>query len=344
MTADGPHIGRPWQSYRLRWKRRYLLGRAIRRRGQLSTEVDRTAGIRADDILLFSTMRNEVARIPHFLDYYRRLGVGHFLVVENDSTDETADLLARQPDVSLWRTARSYKAARFGMDWLTWLQFRFGHGHWSVTVDADELLTFPHAADGGLNRLTRWLEERSIASFGAVMVDMYPKGRLDAGTYRPGDDPVASLGWFDADNFFATPRRNMNSQVLRGGVRLRAFFADQPERAPTMNKVPLVHWNRRSAYLSSTHVILPPRLNMTDDDAVPSGALLHTKFLPGVSARAREEKARGEHFANSSLYLDYYDRLASGGSLWSKRSREYIGWEQLVELGLMRLGMYGPAR
>ena len=45
--------------------------------------------------------------------------------------------LADQPDVSVWTTPDSYRAARFGMDWLTHLLGRHGHDHWVVTADPD---------------------------------------------------------------------------------------------------------------------------------------------------------------------------------------------------------------
>src|SRR5699024_2497320 len=100
--------------------------------------------IRGDDILVFATLRNERVRLPYFLDYYRRMGVDHFLVVDNASNDGSAKWLAAQPDVSLWRTRASYKAARFGMDWINWLLWRHGGDHWCLTVDPDEFLVYPH--------------------------------------------------------------------------------------------------------------------------------------------------------------------------------------------------------
>ncbi len=48
-------------------------------------------------------------------------------MVDNGSTDGSAELLAGEPDVSLWTTGTSYKASRFGVDWLTWLQVLHGH-------------------------------------------------------------------------------------------------------------------------------------------------------------------------------------------------------------------------
>ena len=64
-------------AYRMRWKRRRLLVRSLRRRA----EITRFSGgdIPQSGVLVFSTMRNEVARVEHWLSHYRALGVTHFL-------------------------------------------------------------------------------------------------------------------------------------------------------------------------------------------------------------------------------------------------------------------------
>ena len=70
------------------------------------------------------------------------------------------------------------------------------------------------------------------------------------------------------------------------------FFADAPWRAPALNKIPLVKWDRRYTYVSSTHMLLPRGLNFVYDEwggEKTSGLLLHTKFLDSFSAKAREE-------------------------------------------------------
>lgn len=138
----------------LRRKRQLLLFRALRRRHDITPVVDRTTAIGPGALLLFATVRNEMQRLPFFLNHYRKLGIDHFLFVDNESDDGTPDLLRDQPDVSLWSTGHSYRAARFGMDWLAWLMIRFGHGHWCLTVDADELLLLPHHGAHDLRDLT----------------------------------------------------------------------------------------------------------------------------------------------------------------------------------------------
>ncbi|MFN3575981.1 MAG: glycosyltransferase family 2 protein [Tabrizicola sp.] len=315
--------------------------RAFRRRTELSPRVDRTRQIGAGDILCFACVRNEAARLPHFLRHHRALGVRHFLFVDNASTDATAGLLADQPDVSLWRTEASYKASRFGMDWLTWLLIRHGHGHWCLTLDADELLIYPYWQTRPLPALTDWLDRQGRSSLGALTVDMYPEGPVSQGTVTPDDDPLAHLAWFDAGNYQVQVQPRMRNLWIQGGARARAFFADDPRRAPTLNKIPLVRWHWRQAYVNSTHALLPARLNevyATDGGELTSGVLLHTKFLPGITERSAEEKARGQHFGDAAQYAAYYDRLTADPVLHCGASTRYTGWRQMEALGLMSRG------
>lgn len=332
---------RYWHAYRLRWKRRRFLFRIWRKRRQISPANDRTALIHHDSILLFSIVRNEIERLPFFLDHYRKLGVDHFLFVDNGSDDGTAAFLAQQPDVSLWTASHSYRLARFGMDWLGWLQWQYGNGHWCLTVDADELLVYPDSETRNLHALTTWLDANDTPSFGALMLELYPKGPLGNTHYTPGDDPTEVLNWFDPDNYRDQIHRYFGNLWIQGGVRERVFFAQDPDRAPTLNKTPLVKWHWRFAYVSSTHQILPRHLHDVFDPVGSkkvTGVLLHTKFLPIVIDKSKEEIARQQHFQNAPIYADYHQALSENPDLWYEGSCRYKDTAQLVELGLMSKG------
>jgi glycosyltransferase involved in cell wall biosynthesis len=327
--------------YRLRWKRRRLLYRALRKRRQLSTISDKTHLIGRGDILGASTVRNEMVRLPYFLEHHRKLGVNHFLFVDNGSNDGTAEYLAGQPDVSLWSTKHSYRLSRFGLDWLTWVQIKHASGHWCLTLDADELLIYPHFETRPLPALIEWLERTGRRSFGALMLDIYPKGPLQSQTYEPGDDPTEQLCWFDGGNYGMRKQHRLQNLWIQGGVRARKFFADDPRRAPTMGKVPLVKWHWRYVYVNSSHALLPRELNVVYDEVggeETSGILLHTKFLNTIVEKSIEEKDRREHFANSDLYDDYYDALIDNPDLWCDHSTKLISWRQLEAMGLMSRG------
>ena len=330
-----------WQSYRLRLQRKRWRLRAFRKRRELSRVANRTDQIREDDILMFCTLRNEKVRLPYFLNYYREMGVNHFLFVDNDSTDGSLDYLAEQADVSVWHTRASYKRSRFGVDWLNWLQLKYAHGHWALVLDPDEFLVYPFCDTRPLRALTDWLDASSIKSFSAMLLDMYPKGRLDEKPYQSGQNPLEIANWFDSGNYTMSRNKRFGNLWIQGGPRARMFFGDKPEKAPALNKIPLVKWDRRYTYVSSTHMLLPRGLNQVYDEwggEKASGVLLHTKFLDTFTAKAAEELSRGQHYAASVEYKAYAESMKDDPELWCKWSEKYINWRQLEILGLMSKG------
>ena len=332
-----------WTAYRMRWKRRRLRWRGWRALRDLRVGIDRTAAIGPDSVLAICTIRNEAERLGPFLRHYRALGVGHFLFIDNASEDAGPAMLASQPDVSLWHTNAGYKAARYGMDWVHGLLGRYGHARWCAIVDADELLVYPHWPTRPLPALAGWLEARGQRSFAALMLDLYPQGRLgDAPDLVVNDpaayDPGATLGWFDSANYSFARHPDTNAPMALGGVRARTFFAAQPTRVPTQSKVPFVRWDRRYAFVNSTHALLPAALNRVqaeDGGEMLSGVLLHTKFLPSVIERAAEELHRQQHFAQSRAYRGYYRALMADPVLWCAASTRLKDWRGLETAGLM---------
>ena len=302
---------------------------------------DRTAQIAPNAILALVTLRNERVRLPYFLDYYRSIGIDHFLIVDNDSNDGSREFLADQPDVSLWTTGESYKGSRFGMDWLNHLLRRYGAGHWCLTVDPDEFLVYPHVNTRPLRALTDWLESSGQRSFSAMLLDMYPKGPITDQPYREGQDPFEIAAWFDPANYAIRKNRKFLNLWIQGGPRARSFFADQPQSAPALNKIPLVRWQRRFAYASSTHMLLPRSLNLVydqDGGEMASGALLHAKFLSTFIAKSAEELDRRQHYADSQEYRAYHQGLQDAADFWCPQSRRYRDWRQLEEVGLISRG------
>ncbi len=262
-------------------------------------------------------------------------------MVDNGSDDGSREYLEKQGDVSLFHTTASYKRARFGTDWLNWLQRRYAHGHWSLVVDVDEFLVFPFCDSRPIRALTDWLDASEVRAFSAMLIDMYPKGAIAEQTYQDGQDPLEIVHWFDSGNYMIAKNEDYQNLWIQGGPRARVFFADDPENAPALNKIPLVKWDRSYVYANSTHMLLPRGLNRTFDEVggeKPSGALLHAKFLNTFIDKTAEEVERGEHYAASREYLAYMDRMEESPELWCKWSEKYINWRQLEILGLMSKG------
>jgi hypothetical protein len=329
------------ERYALRRERERYLFRAWRKGRSLARVADRTGAIRPADVLCFVTLRNERPRLPYFLAYYRDRGVSHFVIVDNDSTDGSRDYLAAQPDCSVWTTPDSYRHARFGMDCMNRLLRLHGTGHWCLTVDADEFLVYPFSDTRPLPALCDWLEASSIKSFGAMLLDMYPKGPVSAQGTAEGQNPFESACWFDAGNYTIERNWTYGNLWIQGGPRARMFFADAPERAPALNKIPLVRWRKGYAYASSTHMLLPRGLNLVFDEwggEKASGVLLHAKFQASFAEKAAEEMERRQHYADSAEYRAYHQAPGRDADLWTRWSERYINWRQLEILGLMSKG------
>ena len=332
-----------WQSYRMRLRRKRYRIRAFRKRRELSPVADRTAAIATGGVLLFATIRNERIRLPYFLRYYREMGIDHFLIVDNGSDDGSREYLEAQTDVSLWSTGASYKASRYGIDWINWLLMRHARDRWVLVVDPDEFLIYPFCDTRPIQALTEWLDGQSIRAFSAMVLDMYPKGKIDAVPYREGQNPFEIANHFDSGNYMISKNPVYANLWIQGGPRARKMFADTPSDAPSLNKIPLVKWHRDYVYVSSTHMLLPRGLNLVYDAAggeKAAGCLLHAKFLSTLTAKVADELVRVQHFADGREYKAYAETLREDPDLWCKWSEKYINWRQLEILGLMSKGSW----
>ena len=154
-------------------------------------------------------------------------------------------------------------------------------------------------------------------------------------------NPMDIACWFDSGNYTMSRNPQFWNLWIQGGPRARVFFPDEPHRAPALNKVPLVKWDRRYAYVNSTHMLLPRGLNLVYDEwggEKASGVLLHAKFLDTFADKAAEEIGRQQHYAESYEYRAYEQTWQRDTQLWTTWSEKYINWRQLEILGLMSKG------
>jgi glycosyltransferase involved in cell wall biosynthesis len=278
-------------------------------------------------------VRNEGHRLSFFLDYYRKLGIEHFIVIDNQSTDETAALLARFDDVSRITAAGSYKAARFGNDWINEIINRYCREKWVLYVDADEFLVFPHDDSKSIADLTRYMTRAGMGSLRAVMVDMYSDRHISANICAPGQDPLEICSLFDASGYSVDYVEKDRTLWIKGGVRGRVYFSDQLWNGPALNKLPLVHVGGERLYLKSSHQIWPLDLNRPQTDGGPqvTAALLHYKFLSNFAENVTDRPLLSEHTAEYAAY----SAERSAGSFVGEPTRTYHGWRDLAGCGLI---------
>jgi len=285
-----------------------LMGRAWRRFvASFQLRMAQEGSIRQDGPLVFAVMRNEALRLPRFLEYYRRLGASGFVIVENNSNDETLGILRKQSDVLLYRTSASFVRKEA---WLDLLLRRHGADRWCAVVDADELLDFPGSAELGLSGLGTYLEDGGWNTLHAVLLDLYPPGAVSAVDYQSGGDYFDLEWYFDPmSSLRKVPRVFWKGSGLdyrfEGGVRERVFGVSN-----CCSKFPFFKFNPGMFLHDGQHYLEGARI------APIRGVLYHFKYLQDFVPHAREEIARAQHWKGASEYRRYTETAeAAGGDL-----------------------------
>lgn len=285
------------------------------------------------EVRVFATVRNELSRLVYLLDYYRKLGVARFFIIDNDSTDNTIEYLLQQPDVHVFHTKDRFAPGK--ASWQNALLDTYGIGHWTLVVDADELFAYPHCETVPIGRFCQFLDTEGAEAVSSFLLDMYGAGGIDSAVYQPGQSFLDICPYFDGDyTFMDRPSLPGTApfppQEPIGGPRLRLFYPEWSARTtwmqwkkrfatqlgnllpkmglakwrihlqgpPILYKVPLVKWKK--GYVSTLHTLCAPaRLSSV------TSAILHFKFFSDFHEKATVAATRGQHYGGGIEYKKY---------------------------------------
>jgi Glycosyl transferase family 2 len=323
----------------------------------------------AGEIRAFILVRNEMSALPFLLSYYRNLGVTRFFFIDDHSDDGTRDYLLMQVDTHVFAPSNSFGEANSGNDWLNLLMDRFGIGYWTLVVDADELLVYPHCEKIKLNDLCSYMDREGGTALSAFLLDMYPNGDISNAICVPGKPFYEICEFFDAHYVFKkAPDMVTNngklfpSDRVVGGPRLRKFYSwqrrsdiftklflkliimlsskahfwqsDKPHYAPALIKAPLVKWHSGCKRLSS-HIVAEAKPGRV---MTVTGTLLHFKFFADFHNKAKREVSRGQHYGGGQEYRRYlsYIRKNKDVSFMYEGSRKYLNSDSILGEGLIK--------
>jgi hypothetical protein len=297
--------------------------------------------LRVADPVCLCVIRNERARLPHFIRHYRKIGVTSFVFFDNGSMDGSIEYLTQNPDCHVIPINASYRVHCFGNVWITAFCDSFLRDRWCLIADADELLVYDGMESHSVSDLCRILTSMRASRVFGPLVDMYPPGGLDSAVLSDDMNLLELSPLFDGpenhEAFRYKVGRSNRGWWLSGGIRYRAFskrrLFKRPKVTfrPALAKYPLVFWSSDTA-IADIHTPSPAYLNHCPRFA----ALLHFKFLSDFHNRAIQAVSSGEHYDNSSeysLYIRMYKKLRSG--LVNRHSRRFHGPHSLIECGIM---------
>ncbi len=311
----------------------------------------------ADEIRAFVCVRNEISALPFLLTYYRDLGVTRFFFIDDHSDDGTRETLLAQADIHVFTPSNSFGDSNFGNDWLNLLLNRYGIGYWTLVVDADELLVYPHCEKIKLNDLCSYLDREGGTALFAFLLDMYPNSDISNAVCVPGKPFYEICDFFDAHyvvkkgrDIFSHNGKLFPSDRVVGGPRLRKFYSwqknsgifarvllkfiitlsgkayfwkgNKPHYSPALIKAPLVKWHGGCERLSG-HIVAEAKPGRA---LTVSGALLHFKFFADFHNKAQREVSRGEHFGGGQEYRRYLSHIRKHRdvSFMYEGSRKYV--------------------
>lgn len=295
---------------------------------------DSTIASNEKQILLFAIMRNESIRLPYFIEYYQKLGVDRFYLMDNNSTDNTIKILSENNDVNILKTKDSYINHWY---WMEYMLETFGRNHWCIVVDIDELFSYPNVEKISIPQLCRFLEKSNSNAVRALLLDMYSDKSVKDIDYIPGQNPLSSISFFDNTHYEVSfpyfdryKWETFNSTHYTGGMRERVFGKSIP--ATSLNKFPLFKFTKDVYLGQGMHAINGARVSDLQ------GIVFHTKFLGDAIIEAEEESIREQHFNNAAYYKDFKREFDRNPDLClaNAQSIRYESLDQLVDLGLMK--------
>lgn len=178
---------------------------------------------------------NEVLIIRQFLEHYRKIGCGHFLIVDDNSDDGTFEFLAEQKDVTLFQPANGARFSDCVGKWRQQLLDYYCVNRWVTLPDVDELMYYKQMP-AKLPEVIEALEGQGEEALLAVMLDMYDDKPLSSQKYT-GERPLEDeFPFFDGQGMSpmgirigAQPSSYLKKWptppvCIMGGVRERLFF------------------------------------------------------------------------------------------------------------------------
>ncbi len=264
--------------------------------------------VQPDDIVGLAVVKNEELRLEYFFEYYRKLGLTKFIILDHGSTDKTAEIIDAEPLAVRVPVAGNfvYKSA-----WVNAVLETLCQDRWVLALDADEFFIYPHMDRIDLRGLLAFLEARGEDTVEGQLLDMYPEGNVWDLDYKPGQDPLDVAPYFDTN----------------AATRKRVFGV-----APYLGKAPLFRFGAGKTLSVGQHILEGARSSGI------KGCLLHFKFLQDFKRKTSSnavlryfDRAYGRELAAYSGHIEASEEL----HLYSEDSIKYEGPDQLVELGFM---------
>lgn len=175
-----------------------------------------------NSIVLICVLRDEILLLPYFIEYYTKMGVSHFIFVDNDSIDDSQKYLCEHPfeNIKVYHTTEEYSKNLYGVSWVNEILNAQLKNKWCIVVDVDELIQPKDKIN--LPHLRANMQNSNASILVTCLLDFYPS-KLNEKIYESGTPFQEHSDMFDKMNddnvFYAI--QNDGVVTIKGGLRHR---------------------------------------------------------------------------------------------------------------------------
>jgi len=259
------------------------------------------------EVRLVTVGFNAANRIKDFINHYKSIGVDRIFYVDNNSSDNTLEILKEYDNVHVWLQEEKYgKPNKFGVSWMEEVLSEYGVGNWCLTVDVDELFVYPQYEYMDIKQFITKQESHGFDSVKALFIDMYSDKKLKD-TKLNTDTPL-----IEVCKYFDTSYPGVRSRVMG----MSCWLQKQP------------------LFLCKENTMIAPGMHFIHGVSKISDVycnLLHLKFFDDFVDYINNVKENLD--AND---VKYYKMINEDSIFYDvKLSSEYKGSKTLIDLGLM---------
>lgn len=279
--------------------------------------------------ILVSVVKNENNRIQSFMDHYRKIGIKHFAILDNNSIDGTREWLCQQKDCDVFYTEEQYSTHKREA-WINRLLSHYGFNKWYLVVDSDEHFVFPECESKNINDLISFLKKNKYKRVRSLMLDMYPKENImSQNTHFENiihDDFTSIYSYFDR-NTYKVFKEDVGI-MIKGGPRKRVFNLDV-----YLTKHPLFFLEEGDIQ-GHSHYQYP---YIKNKDLPCFSVLMHYKFLNTDLNKYEQRVKEGNFYNGSEEYKTYLNLFKNESELsfYYDGSRKYNNSKSLSDIGII---------
>ncbi len=295
---------------------------------KLITNGINTTNLEKKDVVLICAFKNAKNLIELFIDHHRKIGINHFVFIDNDSSDESVKIITKYSDdinVDIWYTNDKFEGFK-SCGWRQRMMAYYGVNRWYLDLDVDELFVYNGIESGGINKIVNYATKNGFKAIGSVMLDTYSSKPVLSITKIDSADIQKVYKYIDYDTYTKMDNAIFKYRIF-GGPRNRAFHIK-----PFLQKFPLIHVDEFTMNINP-HFWYPFSLNSNSELV---SALLHYKFLPGDFNQYTEYVKSGVHWNNSSEYKVYVSKLLNDKNLTFFDKNHSIEYKSSKSLGRIK--------